>query len=51
MKIKPVIAYAVINKKKPAIKVLDVFGHNNVIITRDEKIIKVVISEYAKSTK
>ncbi len=43
---KPLKAYAIVNKKNPKLKFLDIFPTKDVNIAKDEKIIEVEI--YAK---
>lgn len=42
---KPLIAYAVVKKKNPALKFLDLYPDKDIQIGKDEKVIKVVIQE------
>jgi hypothetical protein len=44
-KAKPKTAWAVINKKKPVIDVLDIFSHNDVKCNKDEILIRVKIEQ------
>jgi len=42
---RPKVAWAVVNKKKPIIDVLDIFSHNDVKCTKDEILIKIRIEQ------
>ena len=43
LKIKPLIAFAVVRKKRPKININEIFADEAIVITKDEKIIKVKI--------
>jgi len=42
---KPLIAYAVVKKKNPKIKFIDIFENKDVVYEKDEKLIKIKIQE------
>jgi len=45
VKIKPIILYAVVNKKSPKLHFLELYDHRDLKLGRDEKIIEVEVKE------
>lgn len=45
---KSIKAWAVVSKIKPKINTNDIFSDKNVVLTRHEKLIRVIISEVVK---
>lgn len=44
MKIKSLKAFAIVNKKKPKLNIMEIYGHKNLVLAKDEMIVKVLIS-------